>query len=280
MQAKRKILIVFLAFWSVSLMIGSPTGSEAADEVIKVRGANSMASLVNSWANLFNETNPSSRVVVSGGGTAAAFDALYEKGCQLVMSTRSINEKELQAAALSGTKPTNAEICRECVAIVTNPVNTVKELDLEQLRRILVGEVTNWEEVGGPKEPILVITVDQTGGLALFLRRVAMADGYFTGDARIREFYSDTTRDVSRSRPLAISYALLSDAYKAEQAKQAKILAIKKTPDSAAILPSLQTMRNDTYPLIVPMYLYWDEPFSKGPVRQFVEFCKGKCRSR
>jgi phosphate transport system substrate-binding protein len=269
------LAILFLAF----VVHYSEDAAEAQSEVIKVRGANSMASLVNGWARAFNETSTSSRVVVSGGGTAAAFEALFEKSCQLVMATRDINEKELQAAALSGSKPKSAEVCRDCIAIIAHPDNPVNELTLEQLKKIFVGDLTNWQDMGGPNEPILVITGDQTSGAALFLRRTVMEDGFFTGEARMRDFFTDMIKDVSRSRRV-ISYASLPDAQKAVQGKLVKVLGVRKSQDSPAILPSTESLRNGTYPLIMSMFLFWDEQMPAGAIRQFVDFCKQRCPSR
>jgi len=261
-------------------MHAGDSAAEAMSQVVKVRGANTTATIVNGWANAFSEANPSSRAVVSGGGTTAAFESLFDKGCQLVMATRSINEKELQAAALSGSKPASVEVCRECLAIITHPDNPVNALTLEQLRGIFTGDLTGWQEVGGPNEPILVITGDQTSGAALLLRHAVMEDGYFTGDARTKEFYTDIVRDVSRSKPRAISYAGLTDAKKAEQGKLIKILGLRKNQDSQPVLPDIESLRNGGYPLVMSLSLYWDELSPVAATRQFVEFCKKQCPTR
>jgi len=99
------------------------------------------------------------------------------------MATRKINEKEIQAATLSGVKYSEMQICRDGIAVIAHPGNSVGQLALEQLKKIWTGDYTNWKDVGGPDEPILVITGDQTSGTALFLRNRVMDDGYFTGDA-------------------------------------------------------------------------------------------------
>ena len=46
------------------------------------------------------------------------------------------------------------------VAIITQPDNPVGEVTLDQVRKIFLGEVTNWNQVGGLNEPIVPMTRD------------------------------------------------------------------------------------------------------------------------
>jgi phosphate transport system substrate-binding protein len=175
-------------------------------------------------------------------------------------------------------KYSEMEICRGGVAVITHPTNPVGELTFEQLKKIWTGDYTRWKDVGGPDEPILVITSDQTSGTALFLRHQVMDDGYFTGDARVRDFYNEIIRDVSRTKPAALGYGSFEDAGKAEKNKSVKIIAIKKDQQSTPVLPSADSMKSGSYPLMRPIYLYWDSGYPSPLVKQFVDFCKSKCQ--
>jgi phosphate transport system substrate-binding protein len=265
----------------VSFLLIAPTWQSIAADVpsgaLIIRGANAMASLVDGWAKTFVEANPGVRIMVSGGGTTGGFEALFDKAVPLIMATRKINEKEIQAAALSGVKYSEIQVCRDAVAIIVNPVNPVGELALEQLSKIWTGDYTNWKDVGGPDEPILVTTTDQTSGTALFLRHRVMDSGYFTGDARVRDFYTEIIRDVSRAKPAALGYCSFKDALKAAKNKLVKIISIKKDNQSAAVAPSVESIRSDAYPLVMPLYFYSDAAAPNPLVTQFVDFCKSKC---
>jgi phosphate transport system substrate-binding protein len=221
---------------------------------------------------------PGTRIVVSGGGTSAGFEALFDKVAPLIMATRKINEKEIQAATLAGVKYGETQICRDGVAIIANPGNPLRELTIEQLKKIWTGDYKRWKDVGGPDEPILVVTSDQTSGTASFLRHHVMDDGYFTGDARIRDFYNEIIRDVSRAKPAALGFCSFKDAEKAEKKKLVKIIAIKKDQESNPVALSVDSMKSGSYPLIRPLYLYWDTASSSALVKQFVDFCKGQCQ--
>lgn len=46
----------------------------------------------------------------------------------------------------------------EPIVIMTNKKNPVKNLSTEQVRFIFAGKIVNWNEVGGPDKPIIVVT--------------------------------------------------------------------------------------------------------------------------
>ena len=104
-----------------------------------------MASIVDNWAKTFSAGNPGIRVLVSGGGategsdgTAAGLEALFDKRADLTMASRQINEKEVQAAALSESKPVEVQVGRVSIAIITHPDNPVRDLTLKQLRKMFM----------------------------------------------------------------------------------------------------------------------------------------------
>jgi phosphate transport system substrate-binding protein len=277
MSRRSKLLVGLIGLLLAAGTAWECLAAEPTAGALLIRGSGAMASLVDGWAEAFAKANPGARIVVSGGGTSAGFEALFDKAAPLVMASRQINEKEIQAATLAGVKYSETQICRDGVAVIINPGNPVRELTIEQLKKIWTGDYTRWKDVGGPDEPILVVTSDQTSGTALFLRHHVMDDGYFTGEARIWGFYNEIIRDVSRAKPAALGYCSFKDAEKAEKNKLVRIVAIKKDQQSTAVVLSADSMKGGSYPLIMPLYLYWDAASSGALVKQFVDFCKSKC---
>jgi phosphate transport system substrate-binding protein len=251
---------------------------DRTERLVRVKGSNAMAGLCDEWGKAFASANPGMSVVVTGGGTDLGFDALFEKGADLVMASRKILEKEIQAATLANCKPGEIEVCRELVTAITHPSNPVNELTLDQLGRIFRGNITNWKDLGGPDELITVITSPQTSGTALFLREKVLGNDYFASDARVRSFYHGIITELSRKKPPAIAYAPYHDAKKAEQAKQVKILGIRTESGSGAVQPSPATLKDASYPLVIPLYLYWDQATTRPAVKKFVDFCRSKCQ--
>lgn len=51
------------------------------------------------------------------------------------------------------------------VAIGVNQLNRVRKLSLEQVKKILTGEITRWSAVGGEDQPIRIVLVGAGGGV-------------------------------------------------------------------------------------------------------------------
>lgn len=273
-------LVSALLFGAIVCFVNA---QERAGQVIRIRGSNIMANFVDRSAKAFSDSNPGIRLLVSGGGatagsdgTAAGLEALLDKKADLAMASRKIDEKDSQAAALSGLKLIEVEVGSVGVAIITRPDNPVRDLTFEQLRKIFTGDYTRWSEVGGPDEPIAVITNQQTSGIGRFLRTTVMENGYFTSDALIRDLYHNIMREISKKKPAAISYAGFADAQRGVQNSLIKIMGIRKDADSPAVVPTRETIKNRSYPLSVPVYFYYDGKSAGGHVKKFVEFCKGR----
>jgi phosphate transport system substrate-binding protein len=278
---QRNVMVVML--WDVCLILLLGIGfaiAQQKDLPVRVKGANAMVGICEAWAREFSSTNHSQQVTVVGGGTDIGFEALFDKTSDVVMASRTILPKELQAAALSGCKPVEIPACRDLIAVITHPNNPVGELTIEDLGLILRGVYTRWNHVGGRDDPITVITTQQTSGPAMILRTGPMENDYFSSDAKSRDHYHEVIMEFSQKSPPAIAYAPLVEALKAEHQKQIKIVALKKDEKSSAVRPSLATLKDGSYPLILPLYFYWDDATVRPIVKKFVEFCRSKCVSR
>jgi phosphate transport system substrate-binding protein len=55
-------------------------------------------------------------------------------------------------------------ITRARVAYPVNPANPVRKVSIAQLKKILTGEIDNWQQLGGPDLPIHVVSTRDGGG--------------------------------------------------------------------------------------------------------------------
>ncbi|MGD9139706.1 MAG: substrate-binding domain-containing protein [Desulfobacterales bacterium] len=63
--------------------------------------------------------------------------------------------------------------CKDLIAILTNAQNPVVEITEFQLQDIFGGNITNWQELGGPDQPIVVVVPGEiTGAYKNFVRQV------------------------------------------------------------------------------------------------------------
>jgi len=265
------VMAVVLAVW----LIAAP--SEAQDDgkiIIRVKGAKTMATLIDKLAHSYAQVHPECSVVVSGGGMHEGFEALYDKTADAAMASRQMNEQEKLLARQKGAKLVEQLVGRDAIVIVAHPANPVNELTVEQVKKVFTGEYTDWNEVGGEILPIVLYVGDAArSGMAEYFNESILKG--VPPYVNPRRYYPSIIKDVS-SRADAAGYVPLALAQRAQGQRIIKVLAIKKDANSPAILPSHETVADSSYPLLRPLFLYYHGDSREKHVKQFVEFCAEK----
>ena len=127
--------------------------------------------------------------------------------------------------------------------MVVHPGNPVNKLTIEQVRDIYTGKITNWKELGGPDQAIVVISRDTNSGtyesfetLVLKSEKIAATAEYVGSNGAIRQRVQTT--------PAAIGYVGMA------------FLEGVKALEINGILPTAETVTSAKYPVSRPLYLY------------------------
>ena len=73
------------------------------------------------------------------------------------------------------------EVFNTRIAFGLHPSNTVRKASLNQVRKILLGEITNWRTLGGPDLPIRIILVGGGGGVTTVIEAELLSGQRVTG---------------------------------------------------------------------------------------------------
>ncbi len=133
---------------------GQQSEAPAQEELsgtITMAGSTSMEKLANALKEAFMEKYPNVTVTVEFTGSGAGIEALTAGSVDIGNSSRNLKEEELAAGAVENI------VAIDGIAVVTDPANTVTDLTKDQLIAVYKGEITNWSELGGADEPIVVI---------------------------------------------------------------------------------------------------------------------------
>jgi phosphate transport system substrate-binding protein len=99
--------------------------------------------------------------------------ALLEGRAQMAMISAPLASEIKELRKVAPTMPTERlhafEIVATRIAIGVHPSNPVRQASLEDIKRILLGEITNWKQLGGPDLPIRVGLADG-GGIAAVVK--------------------------------------------------------------------------------------------------------------
>ena len=118
---------------------------------ISMVGSTSMEKLANALSEALMEEYPDVTVTAEFVGSGAGIEAVTNGTTDIGNSSRSLKDEEKAAGVVENV------VAIDGIAVCVDPANEVADLTKEQLTNIYNGTVTNWKEVGGADEPIIVI---------------------------------------------------------------------------------------------------------------------------
>ena len=118
---------------------------------VSMVGSTSMEKLANALSEAFMEEYPDVTVTAEFVGSGAGIEAVTNGTADIGNSSRSLKDEEEAAGVVENV------VAIDGIAVCVDPANEVADLTKEQLANIYNGTITNWKELGGAEEPIIVI---------------------------------------------------------------------------------------------------------------------------
>ncbi len=134
----------------------SASSSEATKDAnvsgtITLAGSTSMEKLCEAMSEAFMEAYPDVTVTVEYTGSGAGIESVTSGSVDIGDSSRSLTDDEKAKGAVENI------VAIDGIAVITDKDNTVANLTTDELAKIYKGEITNWKELGGNDESIVVI---------------------------------------------------------------------------------------------------------------------------
>jgi phosphate transport system substrate-binding protein len=251
---------------AAALFLGSQPAS-AAGKTLVIKGSDTMVNLMSNLAEAYMKLHSGVDIAVTGGGSGTGIAALLNSTTDICASSRLMKDSELEQARTRKLDPQTTIIGLDGIAIMVNPANPISELTLEQLKKIYTGEYTRWSEVGGPDQPIVVLSRESNSGTYVYFQEHVLEKADFSSKARLMPSTAAITQSVTEDR-WAIGYGGVAYAEHA----QVKTVKVKATADAAPVAPSEVTVHDGSYPISRPLYLYTNGA-AAGTAQSFIEFC-------
>ncbi len=169
----------------VALMFAAAvTGcGKSARRTVKVAGSTSVQPLTEELAEAFAQKQPDLTVSITGGGSSAGVESANKGTAQIGTSSRELKDEE------KGYGLTETMIAKDGIAVIVNPANPVKDLTLEQIKKIFTGEIKDWREVGGKKGPIIVVVREEGSGTRGAFEEMVLGKGVkFIANAVVQNY--------------------------------------------------------------------------------------------
>ncbi len=261
----KKLTVVVSLFLFPSLVVARP-------DVIQIKGSDTMVNLGQAWAEEFMNEHPEVSIAVTGGGSGTGIAALINGTTNIAQCSREMKaEEKSKVSKATGKEVKEFLVALDALAVIVHPSNPIAELSIEQLSDIFTGKMKRWSEVGGADEPILVLSRERNSGTHVYFLEEIVRKGNAKGP---EEFGANVlmmpssqaiAQEVERSKG-AIGYMGLGYVTKSH-----KSIGVKKSDGEPAVLPSVESAQDKSYPISRPLYIYTaGEP--EGDVRKFLEF--------
>ena len=266
----RKWLLVLIA-----VMFATSAFAAKDKNSIQVKGSDTMVNLGQAWAEKYMEKNSTDFVAVTGGGSGTGLSSLISGTCDIAMSSRNIKEKEIALAKQKAINPNEIKVALDGLAVVVNLNNLITKLTLTQLADIFTGRISNWKELGGKDEKIVILSREVNSGTHVYFKEHVLRNN----DPNSKEEFAPRALLLSSSQAIADEVAGNSAAIGYYgmgyiSAKQ-KPIAVAKDETSEYEAPTIENVVNGKYPISRPLFIYTNG-LPQGLVKKFVDFVLSK----
>lgn len=249
---------VFSRLWILWLLVLGLAVPCYAEKIV-VAGSTTVLPIAQKAAEVFMNSNPGADISVRGGGSGVGIASLIDGTCDIAGSSRPIKDTELDKAVTNGRSPKANVVAMDGICVIVNPSNTVEALTGKQVKDIYTGKISNWKEVGGSDEKIVVISRDSSSGTFEAFGELALKGGKVRPDALLQASNQAVASTVSRT-PGAIGYVGLG-----------YLTSSVKAVDIDGIKASKETVLTGKYAIGRPLFMYTNGA-PKGLAKQFIDY--------
>ncbi len=173
-------------FFSLAAMVA--VAAPASADALRIHGSTTVfANILQPHQQAIEHRSGHSLNVVSNGSGRGLEDLVGGRAdigmisAPLETTVRKVKKKN---AGFDASGLMAHQIGETKVAFITHPSNPVGTLTLKQITAILEGKITNWKEVGGRSQAIVIVCEDPSGGLRAMTEKALLKGGTITGSAK------------------------------------------------------------------------------------------------
>lgn len=221
---------------------------------VAVSGSTSVEKIGNAEGEEFTALNADVTFSYEAIGSSAGIKNAHEGVTPIGASSRNLKDEE------KAWGMTEVVIAYDGIAVVTHPSNPVKDLTLEQIQGIYKGEITNWSEVGGADQKIVVVSREDGSGTRGAFEELLEFEGALTADAMIAEGNGNVQTTVAGNEQ-AIGYVSLTTMD--ETVKAVLVNGIEAT---------VENVLAETYKISRPFLMVYHEENMTPVTKAFIDF--------
>ena len=118
---------------------------------VTLAGSTSMEKLANAMNEAFMEKYPNVSATAEFTGSSAGIESLADGSVDIGDASRALSDDEKGQGIVENI------VAIDGIAVITDTDNTITDIKSEDLAKVYTGEITNWKDLGGKDEQIVVI---------------------------------------------------------------------------------------------------------------------------
>lgn len=238
---KQKWLWSLVAILGAAALTGAYMTKDTQQTInLNAVGSTALQPMVEAAGESFQRDTPGVYVNVQGGGSGTGLAQVQSGAVDMGMADMFAEEKKgIQAQTL-----TDHKVAVIGIAPILNPNVGVKNLTTQQLIDIFTKKITNWQQVGGANQAIVLVNRVNGSGTRATFEKYGL-DGHLSAEGQEQDS-SGTTRSIVASTPGAISYVAFS-YLDAKQILVPKVNGVQATD---------QNVMNGSYPIWAYEHIY------------------------
>ena len=261
-----RYLLLLATFWVVlfGLLVscrpqegGAASSGEGGSLAIQNKGSDTLVNIALAWAEAYQNVAPEVIVAVTGGGSGTGIASLINGTVDIANASRAMKDSEIEEAQANGFDPIEHVVAIDALAVIVHPDNPVSQLTIEQLADMYTGRITNWQEVGGLDQPIVLLSRETNSGTHVYFLEEVVRQGssensdIFAPQTLLMPSSVGITSELRRN-PNAIGYDGLGYVDPAHE----KIISVARTAGEPFITPTVATASSGEYPLSRNLFMY------------------------
>lgn len=263
----------YLLLFCITLLLFSETGcSRNNRKAIRIKGSDTEVNLIYLFTEAYQNGESGIPFAITGGGSGTGINALINQTTDIANSSRPMSEIEIEAAKKKGLNPIPIVFGMDGLALIVHKDLPITTLNLDQVGAIYRGEISNWQQIGGPNQKITTYGRQSSSGTFIYFRDNVVKADY---DQKMRRM-NGTAQIVEsiRQDPGGIGYVGIGyvKGTKGKPVKGINILALAANDSSKAVSPLIsEEITSGNYPLVRPLYQFTNG-IPEGQLLEFIRF--------
>jgi len=257
----RSTLLIILAALAVVMSV-------TAQDKITVKGSDTMVILAQRWAEKYMAAHPDAVIQVTGGGSGTGISALINGTTDICNASRPMKPSERDKLKQRyGSPGVEIKAARDGLAVYVNEASPVTELSIEQIRGVYTGRITNWKELGGPDQRIIVYGRENNSGTYVYFKDFVLEGADYAASMQSMPGTSAVVNAVAKDRA-GIGYG--GAAY----GKGIREVKVKAEAGGTGYAPTLENIRSGNYPVTRFLYMYVKNR-PTGALKEYIDWILG-----